>query len=186
MHLEEFVKHYGYLAILIGSIIEGEMILLLGGFAAYAGLLALPWVIFTAFCGTLFADQAYFLLGRWQSRRILAARPSWKAKMNKAEKLFRRFKTPLILVFRFLYGIRAVLVFVIGMSRISKTKFAVLNALGAMIWALSVGTGGYLFGNGFEILLGKVRAVQLGALGALVIAGSLLWATRYIRRSSSS
>lgn len=162
------------------------MILLMGGFAAYAGFLALPWVIVVAFCGTLFADQAYFFLGRRHSHRILAARPSWKLRMNRAEKLFHRFKTPLILVFRFLYGIRAVLVFVIGMSRIPATKFAVLNALGAMIWAVLVGTGGYLFGSAFEILLGKIRAVELAALGALVIAVSVIWATRFLRRSSSS
>jgi len=57
--------------------------------------------------------------------------------MNRAERLFRRFRTPIILVFRFFYGIRAVLVFVIGMSRIPAGKFAVLNALGAAIWPLS-------------------------------------------------
>lgn len=184
--MEAFIHDYGYLAILIGSIFEGELILLMGGVAAFAGYLDLRWVIFIAFFGTLLADQGYFFLGRHQSRRILAALPSWKARISKAEKLFNRFNTPLILIFRFLYGIRAILVFVIGMSGITTTRFAVLNAFGAMIWAVSVGTGGYLFGSGFEVLLGKVKSVQLAALGALALALSLLWATRFIRRSSSS
>jgi membrane protein DedA with SNARE-associated domain len=185
-HLEHFISNYGYFAIFIGAVFEGEMILLLGGFAAYAGLLSLPWVIVVAFLGTLLADQGYFLLGRWHSERILSAWPSWRARMNRAERLFKKFRTPLILFFRFLYGIRAVLVFVMGMSPISSAKFALLNALGALIWAVSVGGGGYLFGSAIEILLGKVKAVQLGMLGALVIAGSLVWATRFVRRSSSS
>jgi len=117
--LESFIINYGYLAILIGSMVEGEIILVLGGLAAYSGYLSLPWVIGIAFFGTFVADQIYFFLGRWHSPRILAARPSWKLRMNKAERLFRRFRTPLILIFRFLYGIRAVLVFVIGMSSIN-------------------------------------------------------------------
>lgn len=184
--MEAFITNYGYLAILIGSIFEGEMVLLMGGFAAYAGLLDLPWVIVIAFFGTLFADQAYFFLGRWHSERILNAWPSWRVRMNRAERLFKKFSAPLILVFRFLYGVRAVLVFVIGMSPITTTKFAILNALGAMIWAVSVGAGGYLFGSAIEILMGKVKAVQLGMLGAVAIAVSFVWATRFLRRSSSS
>jgi len=162
--------------------VEGEIILLLGGLAAYSGYLSLPWVIGIAFSGTFVADQIYFFLGRWHSARILAARPSWKARMNKAERLFRRFRTPLILVFRFLYGIRAVLVFVIGMSRIPSSKFALLNGLGAMIWAIAVGTGGYFFGGVFEALLGKIKTVELTLLGALLITGSVFWIARFFRR----
>ncbi|MDD5205479.1 MAG: DedA family protein [Desulfobacterales bacterium] len=180
--METFIHNYGYLAILIGSMVEGEIILLLGGLAAYSGYLSLPWVISIAFLGTFVADQVYFFLGRWHSPRILAARPSWKARMNKAERLFRRFRTPLILIFRFLYGIRAVLVFVIGMSRIPATKFAILNALGALIWAITVGTGGYFFGSVFEVLLGKVKAVELSLLGAMLVTGSVIWIARFLRR----
>lgn len=184
--MESFIEHYGYWAILIGAIFEGEAILLLGGFAAYGGYLALPWVIVIAFCGTLFADQAYFFLGRRHSHRILSFRPSWKSHAKRAEALFQRFRTPLILVFRFLYGIRTIVVFVIGMSPISCKKFAILNALGAMIWALLVGTGGYLFGNALELMLGRVRFYELSFLGVLLILGSTIWAVRFLRKKWSS
>ena len=43
--LELFIYHYGYIAILIGAMVEGEGSLLIGGLAAHAGYLALPWVI---------------------------------------------------------------------------------------------------------------------------------------------
>ncbi|RJR39819.1 MAG: DedA family protein [Desulfobacteraceae bacterium] len=183
--LESFIINYGYLAILIGSMVEGEIILVLGGLAAYSGYLSLPWVIGIAFFGTFVADQIYFFLGRWHSPRILAARPSWKLRMNKAERLFRRFRTPLILIFRFLYGIRAVLVFVIGMSQIPSSKFALLNGLGAMIWAITVGTGGYFFGSVFEMLLGKIKAVELTFLGALLMTGSVVWVARFFKKKWS-
>ena len=41
----------------------------------------------------------------------------------------------LILGFRFLYGLRSVTPFVIGMSGISWLRFALLNVIGAGIWA---------------------------------------------------
>lgn len=177
--METFIYHYGYLAILIGAIVEGEAILLLGGFAAHAGYLALPWVIVAAFFGTLFGDQAYFFIGRWHSQRILAARPAWKARVDRAEKLFKKFRTPLILIFRFLYGIRTVVLFVVGMSPIPTTKFAILNALGAMIWAVAVGVAGYLFGSALESLLGDIRHYQLSAFGALAAIGFLVFIARF-------
>ncbi len=180
--MQELIQHYGYLVILIGAIVEGEAILLMGGLAAHAGYLALPWVIVVAFFGTLFADQAYFFLGRRHSHRLFSWRPSWRIRAEKAEELFRKFKTPLILVFRFLYGIRTMLLFVIGMSPISSKKFVVLNALGAMIWAVLVGTGGYLFGSAFEMVLGKVKLCELSFFGALLIAVSAMWAFRFLRK----
>ena len=177
--MEHFIHEYGYLAILVGAFIEGEAILLLGGFAAYSGYLALHWVIIVAFCGTLLADQVYFYIGRWHSHRIFAFRPSLRERARKAEALFARFRTPLILVFRFLYGIRTVLIFIIGMSPIPSTKFAILNAIGAGIWAVSVGMGGYLFGSAIEIL---IRKMQISFLAALVVTGLAVWGVRVMRR----
>ena len=48
--MESFIEHYGYLAILVGTFLEGETILILGGVAAQRGYLDLHWVILAAFC----------------------------------------------------------------------------------------------------------------------------------------
>jgi membrane protein DedA with SNARE-associated domain len=37
MGLESLINTYGYLAILVGTLLEGETILVLGGFAAHRG-----------------------------------------------------------------------------------------------------------------------------------------------------
>ncbi len=65
MTLESFIQTYGYLALLVGTFLEGETILVLAGFAAHLGYLNLPWVILVAFVGTLSGDQLFFYLGRW-------------------------------------------------------------------------------------------------------------------------
>lgn len=63
MTLDQLIDTYGYWAILVGTLLEGETILLLGGFAAYQGYLALPWVILAAFIGAFCGDQLFFFLG---------------------------------------------------------------------------------------------------------------------------
>ena len=69
MSLEELVANYGYTAVAIGTFLEAETILLLGGFAAHRGLLELPWVIVCAFLGSFVGDQAFFYIGRMNGEK---------------------------------------------------------------------------------------------------------------------
>jgi membrane protein DedA with SNARE-associated domain len=182
MTLESLVDAYGYLAVLVGTFVEGETILVLGGFAAHRGYMALPWVILAAFIGSLCGDQLFFFLGRWHSQAILSKRPTWKSRVNKVQKLLERFRIPLILAFRFLYGLRTVAPFVIGMSSVPTVEFIFLNAAGALVWAAAVGTGGYLFGSALEILIGNIKHYEIQVLGAIATIGVLIWVIYFYRR----
>ena len=72
--LESLLNEYGYPVLLIGTFLEGETILILGGMAAHLDYLSLGWVIACGFLGTLFGDQLYFFLGwRHQALRIRSA-----------------------------------------------------------------------------------------------------------------
>ena len=180
--LEPLIETYGYLAILIGTFLEGETILVLGGFAAHRGYLSLPWVILVAFIGSLCGDQLFFYLGRKQSQVILAKRKSWKGRIDRAQRLLDRFRTPLILGFRFLYGLRTVAPFVIGMSPVPAGRFVFLNAMGALVWAVAVGSASYLFGHAVEVILGDIKHYELEALAAIAITGALIWTVYFYRR----
>ena len=48
MSLREFLAQYGYLAVFAGTLLEGEVILVLAGFAAHQGYLQLPVVMLVA------------------------------------------------------------------------------------------------------------------------------------------
>jgi membrane protein DedA with SNARE-associated domain len=49
MTLESVLTTYGYFALMIGTFLEGETILIAAGFLAHRGYLELPWVIFLHF-----------------------------------------------------------------------------------------------------------------------------------------
>jgi len=179
--METFIQQYGYLAILVGTFLEGETVLILAGFAAHRGYLELSWVIAAGFVGTLCGDQFFFILGRWRSRDFLARRPKWKTRITRAERMLARYKILLILLFRFLYGLRSVVPFVIGMSNIPPAQFVLLNAVGAAVWAVAVGTGGYLFGNALEVFFGNIRRHELKAFVVIAGIGILVWITHFYR-----
>lgn len=181
MNVENLIHSYGYLTVLVGTFLEGETVVILAAFAAHQGYLRLSEVILSAFLGSLAGDQLYFYLGRKHSRFVLDRRPSWRNRIDKATRLLNRFQASLILSFRFLYGLRTVLPFAIGMSSVPARKFAVLNMIGAAIWSVALGYGGYFFGHAFEIVLGDAKNYELWGFGLIAVTGILGWGVFYLR-----
>ncbi len=181
MSVEALIATYGYAAILVGTFLEGEVILVLAGFAAHQGYLELPWVVIAAFAGTLIGDQLYFHLGRLRGRAFLDRRPGWQSRAERAFELLRKQEVLLILGFRFMYGMRIVTPFVLGVSGVSVTKFLVLNVISAFLWAGTVASLGYLFGQSVEGLLGNVERYELWIFAGLAAAGGVLWRIRRSR-----
>jgi membrane protein DedA with SNARE-associated domain len=168
---------------LLGTFLEGETILVLGALAAQRGYMALPDVILAAFIGSLCGDQLFFYLGRRHSTFLLNRRPSWTPQLDRANRLIDRFQTPLILGFRFLYGLRTVMPFAIGISRVPVLRFVGLNVLGALAWALVFSGGGYLFGNVLEQLLGHIRHYEKILFIMVAVTGGAVWAYYLYRRN---
>lgn len=180
MTLESLIDTYGYLAILVGSFLEGETILVLGGVAAKLGYLKLPWVVTCAFAGTLLGDQLFFFLGRYRGDAFLKRHPSWLASTIRVQTILERHRIPIILGFRFLYGLRSVTPFVIGMSRVPIAQFALLNIIGAALWATVIGALGFVFGHAMELALGDIRHYEIELLLAVLLVGMLLWLAHHL------
>ena len=178
--LQDFVSNYGYAAVAIGSFLEGETILILGGFAAHRGYLELPWVIVSAFCGSLFGDQLYFHIGYFKGPSIIKNNPKWKTKSEKVFSLLHRHEVLLILGFRFLYGLRTITPFILGASKVSPLRFLLLNILGASIWATVIGLLGYLFGQTLEVILGDIKRFEWWVFFGIGVVAVLLWVARLL------
>ena len=175
MNLSDLIDSYGYWAVFGWTFIEGESLLALAGLAAQQGWLEFQWVIAAAVAGSFLGDQIWFFLGRTQGPKLLARHPKYAPRVARAHELLGRYQTPLILAVRFLYGLRAVLPFVIGMSRISTFRFQALNFLGAVIWSATIASAGYLFGNVVELVLGDIQRYEKYAFAAVAIVFLLVW-----------
>jgi len=182
MTIAQVVQDYGYPAVLVGTFLEGETILILGGLAAHLGYLSLKWVIACAFAGTLFGDQLFFLLGRRHGQAVLARFPSWKPRSERVVAILERHQNILILGFRFVYGLRTITPFAIGVSNVSYVRFATLNLIGAAVWAILIGVGGYYFGEALEALLGNVKRYEIALGGVIVTIATVFWLVRFYRQ----
>jgi membrane protein DedA with SNARE-associated domain len=167
--LPRLVSDYGYLAVFIGTLLEGEAILMLAAYAAHQGYLALPLVIAIALLGATLGDQIFFLLGRRFGKLLLIRFPSLQTRAERVDRLLLRFHGGVIIGLRFAYGLRIAGPIAIGMSTLPAWRFFLFNAIGALIWAPLIAGAGYLFGHTLEWLL--VDFKQYETIGFVVLIG---------------
>ena len=179
--LEQFLQHYGYAAILLGTFLEGETVLILGGLAAHRGYLGLPGVLVAAFVGSLCGTQAMFYLGRWRGATIIERRPVLRARVARAQRLMQRYQSGLMLGYRFLYGMRSVLPALWGMDTLSGARFLVLDFIGAMVWTAAITALGWTIGGAAQAMIGRMQHFELLLFGLIAIAGLGLWVARVLR-----
>ncbi|PEH30892.1 hypothetical protein CBI75_00350 [Salmonella enterica] len=147
MDINTLITHYGYAALVIGSMAEGEPVTLLGGVAAHQGLLKFPLVAAAVALGGMMGDQLLYLLGRCYGGKILRRFPRYHTKIRRAQKMIQRHPYLFVIGTRFMYGFRVVGPLLIGASRLPPKIFLPLNIVGALIWALLFTTLGYLGGE---------------------------------------
>jgi membrane protein DedA with SNARE-associated domain len=181
MTLESAVMDFGYPAIFLGTFLEGETILIIGGFAADRGYLSLQYVILAAFLGSLFGDQLYFLLGRYKGLSILVKFKNWEKRTARFQALMDRYGTFIILIFRFMYGLRTVAPFAIGLSNVTMRKFVILNIISAAVWATALGVLGYIFGRAFETVLRHMKWMELVLIALLLCISAAVFVIKRIR-----
>jgi membrane protein DedA with SNARE-associated domain len=182
MPIEQFIASYGAIAVFVGTFFEGETIVLLAAFAAHQGYIPLWQVMLAAFAGACLGDQVYFSLGRHQGQTFLARKPAWNGRVQKANRLIERFHVWIILAIRYLYGLRMVLCFAIGMSRVSSWTFVVLNAVGVAIWAALTSLGGYYLGRTMQVILVDAKKYELATATVIISAALAAWVIRWYRR----
>ena len=177
MSLAQLLADHGYLAVFVGSLLEGETILVLAGFAAHQGLLSLPLTLTIAFIGGTLGDQFFFWLGHTWGTSLMRRIPGSVRRVRRVRELLSRYDALLIVGIRFMYGLRIIGPIAMGTGGVSAGRFARYNVLGAAIWALLVGGLGYLFGDALEVLLGDVGRYQETVLLLIVIVPILfaLW-----------
>ena len=147
MDINNLISHYGYAALIIGSMAEGETITLLGGVAAHQGLLKFPLVVISVALGGMIGDQLLYLLGRRFGGRLLKRFSRHQARIRKAQRLIKSHPYLFVIGTRFMYGFRVIGPLLIGASGLPPKIFLPLNILGAIAWALIFTTLGYIGGE---------------------------------------
>ncbi len=183
--LQHQISAYGYYAVLVGAIVEGETILMLAAAAAASGLLDIRLVLLCSTVSATVGDNLYFWLGRLQGKLLLRWFPALTPRMARFNALLDRGQTPLIVLLRFLYGLRTVGPMAVGMSHMSALRFLLIDAFSAFLWTCVFSALGYFLGKQLMPYFaqpGALRAVLMPVLGAALLVAVLVYVWRRARR----
>src|SRR5258708_39534321 len=173
---ELLLQKFGYLAVFVGTFLEGETILVMAGFFAERGYLRLAFVIATACAGAYSGHVFWFWLGRTQGVKLLDRFPRMKRHFGKGIRLFERYGAPAIFITQWLYGLRITCAVIIGISKVSTIKFLLYELLTCIVWSIIIGTAGFYFVRAVERVLCRPPHIEKYRLIVLVVVGVGGWA----------
>ncbi len=171
----EYISKYGYAFVFLGTVFEGELILLLAGFLCWLGALNFFAVILFGFFGAIVGDNIWYHVGKRggipfierYGKLVLLTR----SRIRRAEKYFSQHGAKTIFFSRFVFGTRISTAILAGAFKMPMRKFMRSNIAGAAVWSIITIGLGFVFGNYFEVLR---KAVQRTELALLILAGSII------------
>jgi membrane protein DedA with SNARE-associated domain len=177
--METFIAHFGIVAIFLGAIFDGDLVLLLAGVIAHMGLMNLWVAMGFASAGCFTGDLVCYVIGRVRSDAIRNSRVYRKVGPT-VERVADRVGAWQIIAARFMYGTRVATMLFWGAHRLPVSRFALINGIGCAIWGLLLGLIGYSTSRGAAVLLGNVKRVELWLLGAVALLVLVFLAIRWL------
>lgn len=138
MHLTEAQGALAYVAVLLGAMLEGEIIFVAAATLVSRGQLDPLGVALAGACGAAVGDQFYFYILRGRLHRWLNRFPTIARRGARLTRRVRRNETVTILVIRFSPGLRIALAAACAYASVPRLKFSLLNGFTCLVWATSL------------------------------------------------
>jgi membrane protein DedA with SNARE-associated domain len=182
-----WLQQAGYVALYIGTALEGETVLLLAVWFMQKGLFEPLPLFFTAALGAFSGDQLFFRVGLYRGTALLDRKPHWAPKVEKIKRHLHRHRHWLMAGYRLVPGTRILVPLILGTAKTSKWEFAVLNLAGCLLWSGLVVSFGLAFVEAWQRLDIRLWHQEWIAFGVVFIVffGTSLWNLidfRHLRR----
>ncbi len=166
---------YGYIGLFLYSLGGGFVALVGAGVLSFMGKMDLTLVIAIAFIANALGDVMLFYMARYQKSMMMEGLKQHRRKLALAHIMMKKNGNWIILIQKFVYGIKTLIPIAIGLTKYDFKKFAILNVLSSAVWALAFGLGSYYSGSALvkfaELISGKPWIAPV----ILVVLGGGLW-----------
>jgi membrane protein DedA with SNARE-associated domain len=176
----------------MGVPLPEDVSLILGGFLVFEGKAALPLMMLTGYAGILVGDTIVYTAGRRIGSKVgtqggFFARVVTPEKRARVQGLFKRHGEKIVMIARFLPGVRAVTYFTAGSVHMKYWHFVLFDGFAALVSAPLFVYLGFRFGDQLEQLIRAVRQGQTRVLiGIVVVVGGYVLVTRLWSRWRAS
>jgi len=173
---EPLLLHYGLVIIMAGVAVEGfgipapgQTLLVAGAVLASRGKFDITLLLVSAWFATVTGNLIGYYLGRLGGRKLLARLPVEPVRFERMERLCERHGSKLILVARFIEGLRQLSNLLVGVLQMPPLLFLLMTSLGAALWVGVWGLGAFFLDRNFHTF-----AIGFSYLSPYTWAGTLL------------
>lgn len=198
-HLEGTLQHWGYLGVAFfiffedfGVPLPGETMLIAAALYAGTGGLNIFAVGVIAFVAAVAGDNVGYAIGRWGGRELVERFGKYvfltPTRLDHAEKFFNRHGGKIVVIARFVEGLRQLNGIIAGVAEMHWARFVLFNAIGAAAWVGLWTTLGYVAGDHVETISRYTAYVAegIGVLAVILIVRAVVRARRKRRSSEPS
>jgi membrane protein DedA with SNARE-associated domain len=184
--LDSPLEHYGLWAIALfvfledfGIPVPGETVLIAGAVFAGSGRLNIVAVGVVGFLAAVVGDNIGYAIGRFGGRALVERWGRYvfltEERLDKAERFFERHGGKIIVVARFVEGLRQANGIIAGITGMRWLKFLAFNALGAALWVGTWVSVGYFAGQHITTVYNAITSYSLyAAIAAVVVIAAWL------------
>jgi membrane protein DedA with SNARE-associated domain len=181
------ISRFGYFGVFGMVFVEsfgipapGETAIIGGSTVAGAGRLNVFVVALVAFLAAVTGDSLGYLIGRTGGRGLVLRYGRYirltPARLDRVEGFMARRGALMVVLARFVEGLRQLNGVVAGVSRMPFARFVVCNAIGAALWVSVWSSAGYFAGNHLPAITAAIHRYQnyAIALAVVLVAGYAL------------
>lgn len=169
----------------LGVPLPEDLSLILGGYLAHQGAASFPIMMGVGFIGILVGDSLIYAIGRRvglePGKGGLLARIITPEKRALVAHMFERHGRKVVMIARFMPGLRAVTYFTAGSVRMPYLQFIFWDGLAALVSAPFFVWLGFRFGDEMDALVARVKDGQMAAITILVLLGATFLLYRFVR-----
>jgi membrane protein DedA with SNARE-associated domain len=175
---------FGESAFFLGFVLPGETAVLLGGFLASTGRLAVVALAVVVVVAAVAGDSVGYEVGRRFGPWALAARPMRRHadRLAAARRFLDGRGAPAVFAARFTAFLRAVMPGLAGLSRMRYRRFLAWNAAGGLVWGVGVVALGYAAGSSYQRVEHWLGGAGAAVVVALLLATLVTWRVRRHRQ----
>lgn len=185
-----FGPFWFYLFIFLSGLVEnlfppypGDTVTFIGGYLAGTGVLTFSLVFFSASSGCLAGAMLLYVLGKNKGRGIFLKNKGVvfnKAQLERVENWFKRYGEKVLILSRFLAGVRSVVALTAGVGNVKVEKMTGYTLISILLWNSIVLFSAFKIQENWREILGMIQVYNKVALTAVILI-VIVWIVRILR-----
>jgi len=165
----------------------GDTVTFLGGYLAGTNHLTFPLVFLSAGLGCLSGAMTLYILGKGKGRKVFlknGKRIFDRAHLKKVERWFKRYGEKVLILSRFLAGVRSVIALTAGVGNVNLKKMTVYTSISIILWNSIILFSAFKVQQNWREILKMIQIYNKAVL-TIVAVVALVWLVKVFRGKKS-